>query len=325
LKRLLQNALLALVSTAVALLLLEGLAQVYVYRLARQGKLFEPDPALGWRVLPNLDLERLNPDGDLWRIVTDDEGSRAPRAFRPDATTRVLVLGDSFAFGEGVSIDARFDSLLARDHPDWSFVNLGVQGYGTDQQMIQLRERADELRADDVLLVLTYGNDFYDLLRERHGGRAKPRFERGDDGALHEHAPVITWAETLRDRSYLLARLMSGFEKPGDFGAEDLARAGRLYRSLFEQIALPSLREDVRVLVAYHGLGYVADARARRGVTDGVASVCDMSRIECLPLDEALETAAADPFLADRHWNREGHRVAADAIGRRLATGGDAP
>ena len=125
------------------LLIAELLAQLYAYQIAKQGKLFRPDPELGWVLLPNLDLVRANADGQTWRIETGPEGLRGPVHWKPDASRRVLVAGDSFAFGQGVELEERFDRLLANRRPDTTFVNLSVMGYGTDQQILAVRRLTD--------------------------------------------------------------------------------------------------------------------------------------------------------------------------------------
>ena len=46
----------------------EAIVQTYQERVAKQGKFIRLDTALGWRYLPNLDLVRLNSDGNAWHI-----------------------------------------------------------------------------------------------------------------------------------------------------------------------------------------------------------------------------------------------------------------
>ncbi len=101
---------------------------------------------------------------------------RSPSVWDPNAQTRVLIVGDSFAFGEGVNIDDRFDLIIRRQNPAVSIVNVGVMGYGTDQQMIAARPYLRTLRADDILIVLTHQSDFFDILRRKFSGRSKPWF-----------------------------------------------------------------------------------------------------------------------------------------------------
>ena len=53
-------------------------ARLYVYGVAHQGKLFEPNRTLGWRTLPNLDMTRKNANDEFWHVRTDLEGGRIP-------------------------------------------------------------------------------------------------------------------------------------------------------------------------------------------------------------------------------------------------------
>ena len=206
-RRAIANALLVVLSLAIGLAALEAGGRVFATAIAKKGKLFQPDPELGWRPLPNLDLVRRNADGGLWHVATDAAGIRGSSTWPDDRHTRLLILGDSFAFGEGVDLTDRFDTILQERIPNLAVVNLGVMGYGPDQQLIRARRWAPQLRRGDALLLLTYhGNDFHDLARTRHAGRSKPWIEEVD-GRLLEHRPAIDALDVLRDRSYVFTLL----------------------------------------------------------------------------------------------------------------------
>lgn len=312
------HSLLVLGSLAVGLVLLEAAAQTFVAIVSKQGKLFAPDASLGWVPLPNLDKERLNANGEPWHVTTDREGIRGPSGWRDDARARLLVLGDSFAFGEGVNLEDRFDTLLLELIPGLSVVNLGVMGYGPDQELIRARPWMDDLRAGDILLLLTYaGNDFHDLARTRHGGRAKPWIEdRGD--RLVEHPPAVGLLDLVRDRSYIFTKLsrdMAVSASMSDRTEQRLAGTGQLYRRLVLQEVAPLLARGVRVVIAHHG-NEVRELPF--DVAAVFAEICP--RVSgCLALDPALATEPrARIFLEDDHWAAGGHRVAAVQIGRYL-------
>lgn len=310
------NALLVLIALAVGAMLAEGAAQFYAYKVAKLGKLFQPDNQLGWALLPNLDLIRNNHDGEPWHTRTDGQGIRGPSTWSETADRRMLVLGDSFAFGEGVDIEDRFDSLIAERFPDLSIVNLGVMGYGTDQQAIKLRAWKDDLHPGDFVLVLTYGNDFLDIASTAQSGRSRPWFSI-EDGALVEHGPTIGLLEQVRDRSYLLARLASKINVNDEARYRTrLDQAGDLYeRIVAEQIA-GLTDKGVDVLIVHHGddvfeLPFDVDTvfeRTCRQVTS------------CLALDPFTDPLPEEEvFLSDGHWAKGGHKVAAERIGDHLA------
>ena len=91
----------------------ELLAQGYAYFIVEKGKRFQPDERLGWILIPNLEIRRKNANGETYRIQTDALSIRGPSRF-PESMNirRMLVVGDSFAFGEGVNLEDRFDTLL---------------------------------------------------------------------------------------------------------------------------------------------------------------------------------------------------------------------
>jgi hypothetical protein len=306
--------LLVLASLVVGFVVSEAAAQIYVTKIAKQGKLFEPDAQLGWIPLPNLTLERINPDGEPWRIVTDDRSVRGPSIWQP-GKTRVLLAGDSFVFGEGVDLEERFDTLLAATMPDLSIVNIGVMGYGPDQQLLRARHWRDDLRRGDILMLVTYGNDFFDISKPRHSGRSKPWIE-DEEGELVVHEPEFSFMDFARNYSYILytiARQMSlGIS---DETRERLASAGDLYQRWVLEETQGLRKRGVRIVVVHHGdrqfdLPFDVDAM--------YASLC--SEVSgCLALDPKTEALPRDAvFLKDGHWNAGGHRLAAEQIARYL-------
>ncbi len=70
------NILLITCSLVFITLVTEISAQIYVYNVAKKGKLFEVNKASGWSVIPNLDIQRKNSNGALWRIKTNIDGYR---------------------------------------------------------------------------------------------------------------------------------------------------------------------------------------------------------------------------------------------------------
>ncbi len=82
-------------------------------------------------------------------------------------TTRVAVLGDSYAEAFQVPVEQAFWSVMERRlNEDFSFrqkrvevINFGVGGYGTAQELQTLRHRVWQFHPEIVLLAFTTGND----------------------------------------------------------------------------------------------------------------------------------------------------------------------
>ena len=192
------NLLLLAMGTVIVLGLGELLARVHLHHVLGRTALFTNHERLGWAMLPNKELTWTTQEGREWQISTNSEGLRSfPKADQTKPT--VLVLGDSFAFGQGVDQPERFDELLAAKYQAHA-LNTGVMGYGTDQEYFSALNYTDQLGAGDMVIWLTYFNDFYDLSLRRNNGRAKP-FARLDTDSLVWVFPVFTTFDHVRERA----------------------------------------------------------------------------------------------------------------------------
>jgi hypothetical protein len=93
--------------------------------------------------------------------------------------TRVVVLGDSIAFGLRVSDEETFTHLLDVRDNGIEAANLAVQGYGPGQELLVLMREGLRLDPDVVILAFCLGNDFADALLQVSlfdGKTPKPRF-----------------------------------------------------------------------------------------------------------------------------------------------------
>lgn len=99
------------------------------------------DPELGWSYLP--DKSTILKIGNITKPVHFDEnGIRVPNSGFQFNYSRpsVLFIGGSFTMGHGLSYEesfvGRFDAM---EEIPYQIVNLGVQGYGTDQALLALK------------------------------------------------------------------------------------------------------------------------------------------------------------------------------------------
>lgn len=121
-----------------------------------QGMVVRLDPELLFRVVPSASRPDINRQGFR------------EREFPPKgAKKRLLVVGDSFVMGNNVKPDETLPSQLQRLLPEWEVFNLGVLGYGPDQELLRLQQDGLPLQPDAVLLCLFPGNDFHDLAKNQ--------------------------------------------------------------------------------------------------------------------------------------------------------------
>ena len=201
-----RHALYAALSLVLALAVFLGLSEIALrlfqvpfrvgwtpaeYRISRF------DPALGWSYLPNLStVQRFGSQGRQVAIYTSAAAYRvaAPRASADAAAPTLIFAGCSYTFGHGLPYEETFPGRVASlpGNP-LQVINLGVQGYGTDQSLLSLKEMMPKLNAKVVvytfLLDHVKRNDNADrrfiFPKARFPG-TKPRYELASDGSLRE-------------------------------------------------------------------------------------------------------------------------------------------
>ncbi len=160
------------------------------------------DAELGWAYVPGRRVtQRYGTDPRPVTATFDSLGIRVERA---DHVWRardpsVLFIGDSFTMGHGVGADeafpARVEAFLGKRI---QAVNLGVEGYGTDQALLSLRRYIDRFQTRAVVYTFiadhVWRNDNYDRRVYYPDGNwpgSKPLFGlRGDGGVVLRKPPM---------------------------------------------------------------------------------------------------------------------------------------
>lgn len=78
---------------------------------------------------------------------------------------RLVVLGDSFPMGLIVTPSDTFPKKLEQLLPNYEVLNLGVQGYGPDQELRLYSKIEATLQPDEVIWSLFPSNDYNDLIK----------------------------------------------------------------------------------------------------------------------------------------------------------------
>jgi hypothetical protein len=152
------------------------------------------DPELGWVPIPGHASESVH---------VNSHGARGAEEYplaKPAGEKRIVVVGDSFTFGEGVPDDDVYTALLQRQFDGVRVINLGVLGYGTDQQYLRLRRDGFAFDPDQVILAFFGPNAERNVLSFRDS--AKPMFRLEADGIRLVNVPVPDPADaatTLQD------------------------------------------------------------------------------------------------------------------------------
>ena len=140
-----------------------GLNPLYVS--PERDRFWKYDSLLGWVHEPGQEGIFETPQFRTVVRINENGLRDRPHSYeRKNDVERILVLGDSFAWGYGVEESERFSQLLEKSL-DVEVINAGVSGYSTDQELLWYRNEGIKYETDLVILVLA-GNDVGDNDRQ---------------------------------------------------------------------------------------------------------------------------------------------------------------
>jgi lysophospholipase L1-like esterase len=128
---------------------------------------YRPDGRTGFALRPGADTVHSTGEFSV-PVHVNSLGLRGPERTpqKLPHTARILVLGDSFAFGFGVAEDdmftAQLERLLAERGLRVEVLSSGVPGWSLDNELVYLRTEGFDLEPD-LILVATCENDLGDL------------------------------------------------------------------------------------------------------------------------------------------------------------------
>ncbi|MGB6706278.1 MAG: SGNH/GDSL hydrolase family protein [Pseudolabrys sp.] len=324
LKSILASLVLCLLGLCLGLALAEGLVRVF-YPHARDivisGHPFILDDELGWKLAPSKTTTHHCLYFDTG-YTTNSFGFRdKPRSTaKSDDAYRILLYGDSLIFGWGLNDGERFSDLIENERAGLEIWNLGVPGWGLDQEILLNEKEGKLLHADEVIFFVGPST-----LSRIHTGyllsKYKPMFTQHQDGRLTvvpipkgKNAVLRFLYETLSDfyLPYFLQAQIATFQEtvrlregPADGLAKDMLR-----------MAWDTTRrrnQRMTILVANLSHSDRSDLRA----------LCNETGIKYLEIGpEVLATATVDSDLIfgqyDNHWNAKTNKLIAAALLRQL-------
>jgi hypothetical protein len=214
------------------------------------------DPRTGWRMVASREHYTYQ-----HRVRVNALGLRGPEVEpkRP-GELRVLALGDSLTYGQGVADDetipAQLERCLRERDParrSWSVVNAGHRAYDTHQEL-ELCEELLPLVEPDFVLLLWYWNDLMERDTRRTFEALEPLGEVAfDTGNRVEGLDALLWhvKQTLR-RSALLMLVHDSLESAtGGFPGAEVIDQGLLRQAKYlERLARLASARGVRPLAA---------------------------------------------------------------------------
>jgi hypothetical protein len=256
--------------------------------------LYRYDERLGW--FPGPGESREFRGARLIHVHHNADGFRDAE-HGPSTRPRIAFVGDSFVWGYDVEASERFTDRLQQAHPEWEVLNLGVSGYGTDQEYLLLQQVLDRYRPSVVVLVFSH-NDRRDNQVNLRYESYKPYFTAArEDGALELKGVPVPQC-----RGYVFRQYPHVF-------SSTLARG--VYAAL-SHLWLPAL---VRVPDSSHDLvRAMRDCVTRRGYGFGVAcAMPDRALMRLCRSQQIPSIVLQGEHYPDRgeHWTPVGHEQVA--------------
>ncbi len=263
------------------------------------------DSVLGW--LPEKNSRNILHISQEITVQHNSRGFRDKEHSPLKATPRILFLGDSFVWGYDVAQEERFTEKLQRKLPGMEVVNLGVSGYGTDQEWLLLQEEYGYYQPDIVCLMVS-SNDRRDNSSNSAYGYCKPYFLKENGKLSLRGVPVP------KSRLYMLRSSL--FLKQSLFFRICLLAYQKI---LIGKVTVPDPTEDI--IEAMSTFSRKHDTRWVVGLIDPddkLKEFCERKNILVLDLSSVDDRYRFPAY--GNHWTEEGHSHVSDLINRFLKT-----
>lgn len=285
----------------------------------------EKSAELGW-IFPPDTTDVFEDSGCRTPVVTNAWGLRGPEVSTDTLTRRVLVLGDSYAFGWGVDDTSGFvrllETALRREFPGSPVecINGGLPGFSIYQQIRMLEFVRKRTRIHAVVATISLANDPVDEKRIR-------RFAPDDleDFSYNVRDPASGTARLIAASRLLTlinqrtASLQFSFINTSgecrDLAVESLTRLADTCREAdlpLVWVIVPRAQE-----IRPRGYWY----RALNGATDRMrghflelAADLRVPTVDLKPFLASVQAREEAYLPADAHWNEVGHQAVARTL-----------
>lgn len=266
-------------------------------------------------------------------VSTNANGLRGSRDFgyeKPEGSTRLVVLGDSFTFGEEVGDHETFSHYLQERLPNSEVLNLGVHGYGHDQMLIYLKEEGIKYHPDVVLLGFMPDDMERNVLSFRD--YAKPRYAVRDGRLTLVTGPVPRPEDTLAAEAWrskfgdLLTMAWSRYQWRS---GETSKMTRELTNAILDEMKVTAEAAGATPVFAYLPV-YGEIPRVDEGMTfreRSFFSYCQQRGMDCLYLQPFYreKVRRGIQFKTEGHWSPLEHLTAAEGISQLLTEKGLVP
>jgi lysophospholipase L1-like esterase len=297
---------------------------------AERALLWRYDAKLGWHHQPG-QRARVAMPSSSFEVRINAKGLRGPdvpyerRAGHP----RVLMLGDSQAWGFGVAEDETAASVL-QTATGAEVINAAVSGFSTDQELQWLAAEGVRYRPDLVVLVVSGNDDWGNGRARMYWLYGKPRYRLTSAGLVLDSVPgpppsrlrrTAQWART-HSALFYRAELLIERAAPGRLVriATGEPASGQpipfaLTLALVDEIGRVAAAAGARLLVVTNAFDWLPPEEFPRITYRDFVDA--LRRRGSIVIDTTGDTEFDGARMngPDGHWNADGHRFVAGRIG----------
>ena len=314
-------------AAGVAELTLRALGQ-HPMRDPERGIFWVHDPLLGWHHRPG--QHGFFEIGDLRTEVRINSRGLRDREYphqRVAGQRRILVVGDSFAWGFGVEQDEAFSERMEASLTGVEVINAGVSGFSTDQELLWLRSEGVKYRPDLVILLLAGNDEEMNRRRAAFLVYSKPYFVLDENGHLELRGVPVPLPPALRRLAYLActrsalvnfvtgrsARVLRRLRARGESraGAGGKRQPFELTVALIDEMRRVAEGAGARFMIGATGMYWPLETHTR---FDQLTAALERRGIELID----VEADGFDPqhmrLPGDGHWSPDGHAIVARRV-----------
>lgn len=282
------------------------------------------DSIRGWALKPNISNLKVF-DNKL--LSSNSKGLRGKTEYsykKNKDKTRILIIGDSFTFGEGVSDTETYSYYLQNMLPDAEIMNFGVHGYGNGQMLLYLEKEGMKYKPDIVVLGFVRDAILRNMINFRD--YAKPKYVFVNNKLKLTNVPVPR-PELILRRDFYSSRffdlLWLSYRRYLRLGKPRRKMGKPLTTAILDTILKLTKKNGAVMLFAYLPTGDEIDKFKRIGPMEKyLRHYCRKRKAEYLSLRAGfVRGRRKDSNLSVRytgHWRAKEHMIAAKEIKRYL-------
>jgi hypothetical protein len=282
----------------------------------------EFDPLLGWSPKKGLRDQKVASTF----VNFSSFGYRGKQEYsleRPVEKNRVVVVGDSFTFGEEVNDAETYSAYLAELLLNTEVMNFGVHGYGLDQMLLHLQQNA--IKQQPNIVVFAFINDDFNRLLLDFRDFAKPKLAIQDGKISTTNTPLET-PEQFKKKTLLRSNTLTAglllkdrlhYQKYNP--ASDIEA---LAPTVFQTALDTTTKANAQLVLLFLPTGgEMIDSRPEPISFEPLMfDFCEKTGITCITARKYFMAAVKHGvvFETDRHYDPVTHRILAEGLAKDL-------